>query len=75
MANLPGMTDEQKTPNLLEGIEMLLECIDIELRMARTDRVRTPSWMPVTNPYDDLQELASASEALHNLRREIVCEG
>jgi hypothetical protein len=75
MANLPGMTDEQKTHNLLERIEMLLECIAIELRMARIDRARTPSYMPVINPHDDLQELASASEALHSLRRETMREG
>ena len=75
MANLPRMTDEQKTHNLLERIEMLLECIAIELRMARIDRDRTPLYLRATNPHDDLQELASASEALHSLRQETMGEG
>jgi hypothetical protein len=54
MANLPGMTGEQKTDN---RIEMLVECIAMELRMARVEPARNLRYMPMTNPHHTYRSL------------------
>jgi hypothetical protein len=67
-SRLVGMNDAQKTINLLERMEFLLDSVSAELRIARIDRGETPA--PSTERIKVVREAESALTACDLKRRE-----
>jgi hypothetical protein len=68
------MNDAQKTVNLLEPIEFLLEAIAGELKVARMDRGPAPEHGNGMDRYNALQEVEASLNALEVKRRESMEE-
>jgi hypothetical protein len=64
------MNDAQKTVNLLERMEFLLDSMSAELRIARLDRGEVPT--PSTERIKAVQEAQSAVMACDFKRRESI---
>jgi hypothetical protein len=65
-----GMNDAQKTVNLLERMEFLLDSLSAELRIARIDRGEVPA--PSTERINAVREAESALTACDFKRRESI---
>jgi hypothetical protein len=68
------MNDAQKTVNLLERIEFLLEAIAGELKVARMDRGPAPGHVIGMERYNALREVEATLSALDSKRRESMEE-
>jgi hypothetical protein len=64
------MNDAQKTVNLLERIEFLLEAIAGELKVARMDRGPAPEQVNGMDRFNALREVEASFSALEGKRRE-----
>ena len=64
------MNDAQKTLNLLERMEYLLDSVSAELRIARIDRGAVPA--PSTERIEAVREAESALTACDFKRRESI---
>jgi hypothetical protein len=65
-----SMNDAQKTVNLLERMEFLLDSVSAELRIARIDRGEVPT--PSAERTTAVQEAQSAVMACDTKRRESI---
>lgn len=64
------MNDAQRTVNLLERMEFLLDSVSAELRIARIDRGEVPA--PSAERINAVQEAQSALMACDSKRRESI---
>jgi hypothetical protein len=64
---MADMNDAQKTVNLLERIEFLLEAVAGELKVARIDRSQTP-----VGPMDRYNALKEAEASLNALEASVA---
>jgi hypothetical protein len=69
-SRLIGMNDAQKTVNLLERMEFMLDSLSAELRIARIDRGEVPA--PSTQRINAVREAESALTACDFKRRESI---